>query len=403
MSLDLNVTAAQIEGMADELRAGQRERDGRLEAALRAIAGFPVDEYARRLEEDDGETAWAAPRVSEPPDTKHELPLPPPDYRVVAVDGSHIDVDRHLPARCFLINTGVAVLAYGSEPCAELSSEPRLYARDEELVIRDPITFREQIVEGAVLGAKRATEEVRALAQVVRRSSGAVPTLALLDGSLLVLGLSGPRNQDFVLRELVEEGFAEALEELRELAQHQRLAVASYISLPGYAEVVNALRLVGCRYGRSETEYRCGLRGPGPRPCDSCVGGVLDREIFSRLLDVGQRSATFGTSSPVLDRYYRGTGIHFFYVNVGEEIGRVEIPSWVADDERLAELVHSLVVEQCRRGQGYPVALMEAHEQAVVRGADRRFFVQAVERALQTEGLPVYSSEKDRSKRLRPA
>ena len=403
MSLDLNVTAEQIEGMAGELRAGQRERDGRLEAALRTISDFPVDEYARLLEEDDGEVGWAAPRVSEAPDTKHEPSPPPPDFRVVAVDGSHIDVDRHLPARCFLINTGVAVLAYGSEPDAELFSEPRLYARDEDLVIRDPITFREQIVEGAVLGAKRAAEEARMLAQAVRRSSATVPTLALLDGSLLVLGLSGPRNQDFVLRELVEEGFAEALEDLRQIGQDRPLAVASYISLPGHSEVVNALRLMGCQYGRSETEYRCGLRGPGPRPCDSCVGGVLDREIFSRLLDVGERSATFGTSSPVLDRYYRGTGIHFFYVNVGEEIGRVEIPSWVADDEGLVELAHSLVMEQCRRGQGYPVALMEAHEQAAVRGADRRFFVQAVERALQTKRLPVYSSEKDRSKRLRPA
>ena len=81
----------------------------------------------------------------------------------------------------------------------------------------------------------------------------------------------------------------------------------------------------------------------------------------------------------------------------------MEIPSWVAEDEKLVELVHSLVVEQCRRGHGYPVALMEAHELAVVRGADRRFFVQQVERTLQTEMLPVYSSEKDRSKRLRLA
>ena len=44
---------------------------------------------------------------------------------------------------------------------------------------------------------------------------------------------------------------------------------------------------------------------------------------------------------------------------------------------------------------------MEAHEQAVVGGADRRYFVQAVEEALQGQGMPVYSSEKSRSKCLR--
>ena len=355
------------------------------------------------MERDEGGAGWAAPSLLTPPSLKYKLSDTYSDCRVVGVDGSHIDVDRHLPARCFLINTGVAVLTYGSEPDAEFSSEPRLYAMDEDLVIRDPITFREQVVEGAVLGAKRATEEILALERVVRRLSGNLPTVALLDGSLLVLGISGPRNQDFVLRELVEEGIAKVLEELRDFAESRSFAVASYISLPGHTDIVNALRLVGCLYSNTEVEYRCGLRGPGPRPCERCVGGVLDREIFSHLLDVGERSSTFGISSPVIDRYYRGTGIHFFYVNVGEEIGRVEIPSWVAEDENLVELVHSLVVEQCRRGHGYPVALMEAHELAAVRGADRRFFVQQVERALQSEMLPVYSSEKDRSKRLRPA
>ena len=403
MSLDLNVTASQIERMAGDLRAGQREKNERLEMALRTIAEFPLDKYARCLERDEGEAGWAVPSLSTPPDLKYKLSGTYSDCRVVGVDGSHIDVDRHLPARCFLINTGVAVLTYGSEPGAEFSSEPRLYAVDEDLVIRDPITFREQVIEGAVLGAKRAAEEILALAKVVRGLSGNLPTVALLDGSLLVLGISGPRNQDFVLRELVEEGIAKVLEELRDFAESRSFAIASYISLPAHTDIVNALRFVGCMYSNSEVEYRCGLRGPGRRPCGRCVGGVLDREIFSHLLDVGERSSTFGISSAVIDRYYRGTDIHFFYVNVGEEIGRVEIPSWVAEDEKLVELVHSLVVEQCRRGHGYPVALMEAHELAVVRGADRRFFVQQVERTLQTEMLPVYSSEKDRSKRLRLA
>ena len=88
-------------------------------------------------------------------------------------------------------------------------------------------------------------------------------------------------------------------------------------------------------------------------------------------------------------------------MNSGEEIGRVEVPSWVAGDEALLGLTHSLVVDQCRRGPGYPVALMEAHEQAVVTGSERRSFTQLVDEALDSERLPVYTSEKSRSKRLR--
>ena len=96
-----------------------------------------------------------------------------------------------------------------------------------------------------------------------------------------------------------------------------------------------------------------------------------------------------------------GTGVAFFYVHAGEEVGRVETPSWVADNPDLLGLAHALVIDQCARGRGYPVALMEAHEQAVVTGADRRYFGEMVNGALQRGGLPVFTSEKALSKRLR--
>jgi len=64
-------------------------------------------------------------------------------------------------------------------------------------------------------------------------------------------------------------------------------------------------------------------------------------------------------------------------------------------------LVHSLVLDQCQRGQGYPVALSEAHEKAVVTGADRENFWQLVESSLVEEHLPSPSSAKSQSKRTR--
>ena len=62
-------------------------------------------------------------------------------------------------------------------------------------------------------------------------------------------------------------------------------------------------------------------------------------------------------------------------------------------------LGHSLIMEQCRRGQGYPVAISEAHEQAVINGADRQLFKQMITEVLERQGLPTYSSEKERAKR----
>ena len=73
----------------------------------------------------------------------------------------------------------------------------------------------------------------------------------------------------------------------------------------------------------------------------------------------------------------------------------------MAQDENLLNVTHSLVLDQCRRGQGYPVALSEAHEKAVVTGADREQFWQLVESSLVEEHLPTLTSAKSLSKRTR--
>jgi NurA-like 5'-3' nuclease len=131
------------------------------------------------------------------------------------------------------------------------------------------------------------------------------------------------------------------------------------------------------------------------------VAGIQDRELFSSLLEEGERSPLFISQSSVVRKYYGNHQIYFFYLRVDEEIARVEIPEWVAMDEGLLDLTHSLVADQCRRGQGYPVALSEAHEQAVVTTADRENFWQLVESSLILESLPTPTSGKSRSKRTR--
>ncbi len=183
------------------------------------------------------------------------------------------------------------------------------------------------------------------------------------------------------------------------MAAERPMAVGSYISLPRSQEVANGLRLKACPFEVAECERNCGEIPARDRACDKALGGLMDREIFSSLLDSGQRSAVFVSNNVVVSRHYQGHGVHFFYVNAGEEIGRVEVPSWVAENEASLDLVHSLVIDQCRRGPGYPVALMEAHEQPVVTGVDRRYFVELVEGALYDQRLPTFSSEKNISKR----
>lgn len=402
MSLDLGKTVIQVDRLASDLNDRQQDWQRKVQRAVEAVRSFDVAGYEEKQRRSEATIAWRVPGVTGDPSVPHAAPVPPGDFCVAAVDGSHIDVDRNIPARCFLINIGVSVLTYGSNSDAQLSNQPRLYARDDELVIRNKSDgHRQQNIEGAVLGAVRTVEEIAALARVAEELPPDVPTLALVDGTLLMLGLVGQGYDDFVRRELIDEGFVQALDDFRRLAEERPMAVASYISLPRSAEVVNGLRLAVCPYEIADCDRYCGRTTPGDRPCDTEVGGLMDREVWAEVLQPGERSCVFTNSSALVANHYREHGLSFFYVHAGEEIGRVEVPDWVAGDEVLLGLAHSLVLDQCRRGPGYPVALMEAHEQAVVTGADRRHFVEMVEDALAGQRMPVYSSEKNRSKRLR--
>ena len=98
---------------------------------------------------------------------------------------------------------------------------------------------------------------------------------------------------------------------------------------------------------------------------------------------------------------YQQHQICYFYLNTGSEIGRVEMPIWVAEDDRMLNLLHSCLLNQLSKGQGYPLALQEAHEQAVVNVGDRMYLTQLVEELMVKEGLQVDTSEKARSKRTR--
>ena len=59
--------------------------------------------------------------------------------------------------------------------------------------------------------------------------------------------------------------------------------------------------------------------------------------------------------------------IYFCYINIGSEIARIEFPEWVAENSRLLNQALEIVFSQVNKGFGYPIALSEAHNQAVMK------------------------------------
>ena len=397
MSLDLAKVAAQVTSMISRLKDAREERQKRLQFALDTLGNQAIDLDDLKRKIASSKTTWLVADLIEEPDRRYQAPLIPAEFTVMATDGAHIDVDRHRSTRCYLINIGSAVINYGSKPDATLASSPHLYSQDEDLVITPPGGGgREQPVEGALLGTKRAIEECRRLADLAAGLPKDSSTLALLDGSLILWGLEA--YPEFVTEALLINGLLRCLDALKKLNAERRLALASYISFPRSTDVVNVLRVAICPHEPADCDRYC---PPGKEKGCEAVAGVRDRELFLNLLESGERSALFISPSRIVKEHYGEHRIYFFYLKAGDEIARIEIPQWVAENESLLNLTHSLVLDQCRRGHGYPVTLSEAHEQAVLTGADRENFWELVESLLVAEHMPSLGSAKSFSKKTR--
>ena len=321
----------------------------------------------------------------------YPAPTPPDDFSVLATDGSFMLPDRHSPARFYLINVSRVHLHYGSAPGAELSARAELRYREEELRINDRIP-----VNPAILGMRRAVDELAALAELAHDPSVERPAVALQDGTLILWSLS---SQDAVVRDWVLNDFLLALDDLRERA----IPVASYISYPGGDDVSDALRVAACDHPARGIPINCDLcRAERAVPACSIIPTVPDRHLFAHIasLKPGERSDVYRSASKIL-QHYREHAIAFFYLQTGTEIARVEIPAWVADNPAHLDLVHATIYDQCQRGRGYPSVLQEAHEQAVIGTDERRVVEQLIEEALARLGIVMMRSAKDASKRGR--
>lgn len=322
-------------------------------------------------------------------DLRYGVVEPPHAYRVISTDGSQIEPDRHGIADYYLLNVGWAVIEYGTEPRAELASEPSLHFEPEDLYI----TYEERRVpvQDRHLSAKRACLEMsKAASLAAEHGRDGTPTLVLADGTLLLWVLE-ERPGNF-LREALLTPYVDEMARVRDAG----VPLASYMSRPRHAEVTGLLREATCKRGIDA--------------CDPCAGRTDEPCVFERLPDralfedlrPGGRSALFEmTLRDDLAVYYEGQVPCFFYMNVGSELARVELPSWTAADPARLELVQAIVFDQCRKGLGYPNVLARAHEQAVVSSGDRKAFAYFLDGMLARLGVPARTSEKQLSKRLR--
>jgi hypothetical protein len=329
----------------------------------------------------------------EPLNTKVRIATAPKSHSVFATDGSQIAPSHHEIAYCYLINIGRIMLHYGQNLHPLLDSIPEVYYRREDLYASKQWGIRTE----EWMGYRRGVLEAQYLAEMACRwvrppGPHTDPNLAMVDGSLIYWFLESlPQEaRDQILLPLLA-----AWEELK----IARIPLLGYLSASRSSEAMNFLRLQACNYETPNCGLHCSGLEQDTTPCQ-LFEPLRDATFWSYLLEPGQRSPLWQSSARILDLYSTDQRIYFCYVNVGTEIARVEVPAWVVEDSSLLEQSLSIMLAQVNKGYGYPVAIAEAHNQAVVRGGDRaRFFALLEQQMLKTGLQNVGTSYKEARKR----
>jgi hypothetical protein len=387
MPLDPQELLRQIEAAAPNLKTSFQHLESSVETALDIYKTAQAEEWRNLARNSQSRQALGYPH----PETElrqniavGETSAP---YTVVATDGSVIPPDRHNGTALYhVINTGRVMLRYGPDSQAEIDSQTLFFAGD--------VTEEEQESSAPmVIDLKRDLYELTAGLDLARQHQA---DLVLMDGPLTMWNsrtLTDKQSNE------MRQGYYNLLSTFSE----ERIPIVGYISNTHSQAVTNSLRLL-LQEQPQTSMFDMGERPARPKAASgkrkerlSGLSGVHDALLFQHLLAVDHHSEVFKTAfSEPKELAEHIQEVCFVYWRTANEIVRLEFPEWVAAPEILSKVM-SQIHNQHRLGQGYPVALMEAHESAVLRGDDREL----LRILLEERGLLLSESEKGRSKRLR--
>ena len=106
MGLDLEKVLDQIASMATKFKDEEVVWRDHLAKALALITGDSLEHIELVDKIEQSKATWLIPKPLEDLETRYPPPRSIENYIVAAVDGSNIDIDRHSPAMCYLINVG---------------------------------------------------------------------------------------------------------------------------------------------------------------------------------------------------------------------------------------------------------------------------------------------------------
>lgn len=384
MSLEFTKIMADIERMGRYL--AYRDREELIERALRVLQEKGSDlqfiqDRIRTVRESDISGYRGA---ALPPDDVTPLPFSevfdapklPEQAVMIAVDGSQIYPDDNASSLYYLLNIGSLVYYHGTGEMPRQNTHPMVFYTDNYM--KDE---HKQTISNRTVNSRRTVAEIRTLwqeAKTHRRPD--VPIVAIHDGNLLkFFGGSDVTDANSLIKEYM--GLLVALHDMNTV-------FAGYVDTPRSSYLISLLHLLDL---------------PDDQIHDATVStdgdfeGLTDLAVLERHLEAGQRSALMVQNSPMNYEYQQFNPNHeiaVFYMNVAEKgqrahIARVDVPMWVARQPHMIDMLHALLLHQCRM-QGirpYPYMLTRADELAYVSGHEKAQVERLVRRELMKNNI----------------
>lgn len=414
MGINENQLVSQLQQRAERLRRVQQRRQNDLEKVVAFYKSLRQSDWLSAEELSAISQAGALPLEELNRPKKVQLPAPV-SYLVVATDGSIIPPDRHGGMDfCYVLNVGEIALGYGERYTAHIESNTRLQLlgvseQAGQEADRDS-GYKSDNKQALLLDAEMAVEELRvALKLATENQANAV----LRDGPLTLWASSILNNSQG--KKLTNEYLALIGE-----FEQKNIPVVGYISNTRSDSVITALKVLAQKQyfaqlpetgpttknsrSKRNSEPSAGYQAMLPLEDDEnsekspaqLYEGLLDADLFRQLLAPGEYSPAFRQSARHSKDTQLTEQIYFCYLRTEYELVKLEFSRQFLHTPQLEEAL-AIVWRQMELGQGYPVALMEAHESAVLRTADREL----LRVLLEDYGLIGQESQKGISKRLR--
>ncbi len=352
MAIDFQQVRQQIIEMGENapLRA-QHMRETR-EKALQVLTDWADDLAALQHKVDAALQVNPNLRCAVPRDenllTHAATPTMPETVTLLAADGSQINPNRHASVDFCLVNVGAIEMQHGKPDAPSTTVQSQLYY-DEQMYISGGY------INERTVALMRDLRERTLLAELAENL--ALPVITLTDGPLeLWVG------SDVSLESgEYEKRFKEYLAALRHL-HRIGASTAGYIDKPRGDLLVRLLEIAILPLDEIDKAGR-----------EHRFLGITDADLFSSILQPGERSAVLGIQSRNAELYTAELALHFFYLNVSRNPRkaypvRVEIPAWVAANTAMLDQLHAILLHQCHilGTRTYPYILHRSHEVAVV-------------------------------------